>query len=129
MSKHSNNKRTKKTLRNSNVNKGKTYGYFHGKNSRGKNSNNKTRKLAERKKDKYWTDSGNVKAKARKKHSTFKEDGKGKFPIFDKKSARSALRLRGRAPKSQRDDIIRRAKEFIPEEAKKARERDKKKNK
>lgn len=80
--------------------------------------------MANRKKKK-WTKNGNVKAKARKKHKTYKSEGEGKFPIFDKKSAKSALRLRGHAPKNKRSQIISRAAKYVPEEAKKARKRDK----
>lgn len=93
-----------------------------------KSVRSRAKKLGDGKKESKWTDSGNVKAKARKKHATYKQNGKGKFPIFDRKSAMSALRLRGHAPKSQRDDIIRRAAKYAPEAAKKARKQDKKKS-
>lgn len=72
------------------------------------------------------TREGNVKASARKKHATYRDDGKGKFPIFDKKSAKSAIRLRGHASPQQRQSILRRAAKYAPEAAKKARERDRK---
>jgi hypothetical protein len=72
------------------------------------------------------TSSGHVKKKARKKYATYKENGRGKFPIFDRRSAMSALRLRGHADsKSQRQSIIRRAKKYAPEAAEQAKKRDK----
>jgi hypothetical protein len=43
------------------------------------------------------TKKGNVTAKARKKHGGGKGLKKGSFPVFDRKSAKSALRLRGHA--------------------------------
>lgn len=71
------------------------------------------------------TRKGNVTAKARAKAATVKG---GKFPIFDKKSAESALRLRGHGTTpAQRSRIISRAAKYVPAAAKKAREADKKK--
>ena len=72
------------------------------------------------------TAKGNVTAEARRKHG--EEDGS--FPIFDKKSALSALRLRGHADsKAERRSIIRRAAKYAPEAAQKALEEDKKNGK
>lgn len=71
----------------------------------------------------YRTRKGNVTAKARKRFG----NRRGKFPIFDTRSARSALRLRGHArTKAERRSIIRRAARFLPNEARRARERDRK---
>lgn len=68
------------------------------------------------------TAKGNVSAAARKRHA----NKYGRFPIFDRKSARSALRLRGHAKtKRERSSIIRRAARYLPGAAKKARARDK----
>jgi hypothetical protein len=65
---------------------------------------------------------GNVTAKARRKHGI---KGTGKFPIFDVKSARSALKLRGHAKTAaQRRSIINRAARYAPAAAKAARKRD-----
>lgn len=44
------------------------------------------------------TKKGNVTAAARKKHGGGKGLRAGSFPVFDAKSARSALKLRGHAP-------------------------------
>lgn len=69
------------------------------------------------------TAKGNVKETARKRYG----DKKGRFPIFDKRSAMSALRLRGHAKsKAERSSIIRRAAKYAPEAAARAREADKK---
>lgn len=69
------------------------------------------------------TRKGNVTAKARKRYG----NSKGKFPIFDKRSARSALRLRGHAKSaSQRRSIIARASKYVPAAARKARAADRK---
>lgn len=69
-----------------------------------------------------WTDKGNVKSSTRKKKAVLSE---GRFPVFDKKSALSALKLRGRAKNAkERNRIIRAAARYAPEEAKKARETD-----
>ena len=70
------------------------------------------------------TDKGNVTSEARKDHG----DKDGRFPIFDKKSATSALRLRGHAKsKDERRSIIRRAAKYAPGMAHQALEEDKKK--
>lgn len=72
------------------------------------------------------TPSGDVSAASRQKHG-MKENGKqtGRFPIFDKKSALAALKLRGRAKNTaERRKIIDRAKEYAPEQAKAALEAD-----
>lgn len=66
----------------------------------------------------------------RKKHATFKENGKGKFPIANKSDAKDALGLRGHGTtKQQRRKVINKAAKYAPEAAKKAREQDKKKGK
>ena len=79
------------------------------------------------------TPSGQPSADAREKYSTLpdKEGTKTKkddrFPIFDKKSAESAIKLRGHGTtEAQREKIINKAAKFAPEAAKKAREADKK---
>lgn len=70
------------------------------------------------------TKKGNVTAAERKKSATL---SKGRFPIFDKRSALAALKLRGHAKSSaERSKIISRAARFAPEAAKTAREADKK---
>ena len=70
------------------------------------------------------TKKGNVTAMARKKHATVKG---GKFPIFDRRSALAALKLRGHAKTpAQRAAIISAAAKYAPEAAKEAREADKK---
>lgn len=67
------------------------------------------------------TGKGNVTAAARKRYG----NKRGAFPIFDTKSARSALRLRGHAKtKAERDSIIRRASRYLPGAARAARQRD-----
>jgi len=73
------------------------------------------------------TKSGNVSSTARKKHGMKSNSSKkGSFPIFDKKSALSALRLRGRAhSRKDRMNIINRARKYVPTAAKKARAADK----
>jgi len=73
------------------------------------------------------TKKGNVTAEARKAHGVGKEK---RFPIFDKKSAESALRLRGHSKtSSERASIITRAATFVPAKAKAAREADSKRKK
>ena len=73
------------------------------------------------------TKKGNVTAKARSQAGMAKT---GKFPIFDKKSALAALRLRGHGTTpSQRSSIITRAAKYAPAAAQKARDADKKKAK
>jgi hypothetical protein len=70
------------------------------------------------------TKRGNVTAAARKRYGT----KGGRFPIFDAKSARSAIRLRGHAKSArERRNIINRAAKYAPGAAKKARQRDKQK--
>ena len=57
------------------------------------------------------TPSGSVTAEARRLYS----NKQGRFPIFDRKSARSALRLRGRAKtKQERLNVINRAAKYLP---------------
>jgi len=68
------------------------------------------------------TDKGNVTAEAYERYG----NKQGRFPIFDRKSALSALRLRGHASsKQERANIIRRARQYAPAEAAAAYERDK----
>lgn len=71
------------------------------------------------------TKSGGVSAAARRKHGV----GKGKrFPVFDRRSAMSAIKLRGHAKSSAaRRSIINRAAKFAPAAAKRARAVDAKK--
>tara|TARA_R110002110_G_C13083456_1_gene684084 strand:+ start:68 stop:553 length:486 start_codon:yes stop_codon:yes gene_type:complete len=69
------------------------------------------------------TAKGNITQDTRDKHATV---GKDKFPIFDKKSAESAIKLRGHASKANQKKIINKAAKYAPEAAKKAREADKK---
>lgn len=76
------------------------------------------------------TRKGNVTAKARRKYGRGKGPKGKRFPIFDKKSARSALWLRGHARSaSERSSAIRRAARFLPGAAKKARAADKRRGK
>ena len=71
------------------------------------------------------TAKGNITQAAREKYATVGDD---KFPIFDKKSAESAIDLRGHAPKADRAKIINKAAKYAPKAAKKAQEEDKEKN-
>jgi hypothetical protein len=72
---------------------------------------------------KYRTNKGNVTAKARKNTAVL---NKGRFPIFDKKSAASAIKLRGHTKtKAERRKIINKAAKFQPRLAKEAKKRDK----
>ena len=67
-----------------------------------------------------------VTAEDREKHAVLSE---GRFPVKNASQARSALRLRGHSKsKEERRKIINRAARFLPDEAKKAREQDKKDN-
>ena len=69
------------------------------------------------------TAKGNIPEKVRDKTATLSGD---RFPIFDRKSAMSALRLRGHGTTpEERRKIINRAAKFLPAEAKKARKADK----
>jgi len=85
--------------------------------------------MASKKQNTKRTSRGNVTAYARKKHGMrTKGSKKGSFPIFDRESARSALRLRGHAKnKKARRNIISRAHKYLPGAAKKARVADKRK--
>ena len=66
-----------------------------------------------------------VTAKDRKKYSATKD---GRFPIKNKAQAKSALRLRGHhTTPAQRKAIIRKAARYLPAQAKKAAQSDKKK--
>jgi len=82
------------------------------------------------------TPSGQPSADARQKYSTLPDKEKTKtkkddrFPIFDKKSAESAIKLRGHGTTpEQREKIINRAAKFAPQAANKARAADKKEGK
>jgi len=69
------------------------------------------------------TAKGNVTQDARDDHATLSD---GRFPIFDKKSALAALKLRGHGTTaSERKKIINKAAKYAPDAAKKAREADK----
>lgn len=60
------------------------------------------------------TPSGGPTAATREKFG----NSRGAFPIWDKTSAKAALDLRGRAKtKAERRDIIRRAMQYMPDEA------------
>jgi hypothetical protein len=68
------------------------------------------------------TKKGNVTAQARRAHG----EKDGSFPVFDEKSANSALHLRGHADSAQeRSSIISRAAKYAPAAAKAARKADK----
>ena len=69
------------------------------------------------------TAKGNITQDTREKYATV---GKDKFPIFDKESAESAIKLRGHTSKTNQKKIINKAAKYAPEAAKKAREADKK---
>tara|TARA_Y100001963_G_scaffold105874_1_gene146248 strand:- start:625 stop:915 length:291 start_codon:yes stop_codon:yes gene_type:complete len=69
------------------------------------------------------TPSGSPSAEAREDHAVLSG---GRFPIFDKKSAQSAIKLRGHNTSgAERKKIIDAAAKYAPEAAKKAREEDK----
>ncbi len=71
------------------------------------------------------TAKGNVTQDARDDHATLSDD---RFPIFDKKSALAALKLRGHGTTdAERKKIINKAAKYASEAAKKAREADAKK--
>lgn len=72
------------------------------------------------------TKGGNIKASARKKHATFKENGKAKYPIYNRRTALNALKLRGHASPSQRKKIFEKAKKYAPKATREARKKDKK---
>ena len=69
------------------------------------------------------TAKGNITQDTREKYATV---GKDKFPIFDKESAESAIKLRGHASAADQKKIINKAAKYAPEAAKKAREAEKK---
>ena len=69
------------------------------------------------------TAKGNVTQDAREKYATV---GKDKFPIFDPKSAKAAIKLRGHTSKANQKKIINKAAKYAPAAAKKARKADKK---
>jgi len=77
------------------------------------------------------TKSGNVSATSRKRYGMkSKTARKGSFPIFDRRSATSALRLRGRSrSKKDRKNIINRARKYAPQKASRAYAVDKKSGK
>jgi hypothetical protein len=68
------------------------------------------------------TKKGNVTAEARAEYGTVGD----RFPIFDKRSALSALKLRGHGnlSKQERARVINKAAKFVPEAARAAREAD-----
>lgn len=66
------------------------------------------------------TGKGNVTATARKKYATV---GKSKFPIFDAKSATSAIKLRGHASPAEQKKIIAKAAKYAPKAAAKAKKK------
>tara|TARA_R110002110_G_scaffold23599_2_gene89706 strand:+ start:642 stop:1124 length:483 start_codon:yes stop_codon:yes gene_type:complete len=70
------------------------------------------------------TAKGNITQTTREKYATVGKDG---FPIFDKKSAKAAIDLRGHASAADQKKIINKAAKFAPEAAKKAREVEKNK--
>tara|TARA_B100000530_G_scaffold277196_1_gene190281 strand:- start:300 stop:593 length:294 start_codon:yes stop_codon:yes gene_type:complete len=73
--------------------------------------------------EKDRTAKGNVTQDARDDHATLSDD---RFPIFDKKSALAALKLRGHGTTDdERKKIINKAAKYAPDAAKKAREADK----
>lgn len=70
------------------------------------------------------TAAGTIPKKVRDKTATLSGD---RFPIFDDKSAKAALQLRGRGTTpEERAKIVRKAAKYLPEEAKKAKMADKK---
>ena len=70
------------------------------------------------------TPGGSIKASVRKKTSALSDS---RFPIFSKRTALSALRLRGHATTDgERKKIIAKAAKYAPEAAKAARMTDKK---
>jgi hypothetical protein len=70
------------------------------------------------------TPGGSVKAPVREKTATISKE---RFPIFDKKSAMAALKLRGHGTTpEERAKIIRRAGKFVPVAAARAKGNDKK---
>lgn len=61
---------------------------------------------------KGWTPGGSVTAAERTKSSVFSSEGKDKFPIFDRHSAESALKLIGKAPAGEKAAIRAKAAKF-----------------
>lgn len=79
--------------------------------------------MARKKRIRKRTGRGNITAAARRRYG----NKRGAFPIFDTRSARSALALRGREhTKAERRSIINRAAKYLPGAAKTARARDRK---
>lgn len=79
--------------------------------------------MARRKSKGNRTRKGTVTARARRRHGTL---GK-RFPIFDARSARSALKLRGHGTSAAgRRKIVAKAARYAPAAAAKARKADKK---
>ena len=70
------------------------------------------------------TSKGNVTSSARKKYGTVGE----KFPVFSKRSAEAAVKLRGHASPAERKKILAKAARYAPDSVKKAREADKEKH-
>ena len=84
----------------------------YGKAAQKKRKNSKKKRTAK----------GNITAATRDKTATLSDD---RFPIFDAKSASSALKLRGHGTTpEERAKIIRKAAKYLPEAAKKAKEED-----
>tara|TARA_R110002020_G_scaffold1170_1_gene5754 strand:+ start:3022 stop:3354 length:333 start_codon:yes stop_codon:yes gene_type:complete len=82
-------------------------------------------KKKRKKSKKKRTAKGNITAGTRDKTATLSDS---RFPIFDAKSASSALKLRGNGTTpEERAKIIRKASKYLPEAAKKAKEEDKRK--
>lgn len=89
----------------------------------------KTKKKSSKKKlpAKKRTAAGTIKEKVRDKTATLSND---RFPIFDERSAKAALRLRGHGTTAaERKKIIAKAAKYAPEKAKAAKDADKKNDK
>jgi hypothetical protein len=66
-----------------------------------------------------------VTQKDREQYGEKRKGREGKFPIKDKATAESALRLRGKAKsKEERRSIINRAAKYVPDKAEAARKKD-----
>ena len=83
-------------------------------------------KLSEDTEEAERTAKGNITQDTREETATLSDD---RFPIFDKKSALAALKLRGHGTTAaERKKIINKAAKYAPEAAEKAREADRKKD-
>lgn len=70
------------------------------------------------------TSAGTIPKKVRDKTATLSDD---RFPIFDEKSAKAALKLRGHGTsEKEREKVVRRAAKYVPEQARRAKMADKK---